>query len=678
MVVPGFRDWVFSAKTFAGGMLALYLAMYLDLDRPYWALATAYIVSQPLTGAMRSKAAYRFGGTLIGAIATIVLVPNLVDAPELLVAALALWIGGCIYLAVLDRTPRSYLFLLSGYTAALIGFPAVDAPGAVWDTALARVEEISLGIFCTTLIGTLVLPVPLGPALAARIDALLRQAAGASMTLLSGLPDTGLARAGRRRIAADAVEISALSSHLAYDTSRMQGAGPAISVLYQRVILLLAVLSGIADRIAALCDAGALTADLRALLDRMSAWLASPQTIAAAAPGLHEAIAALQPPQSAQADWNDVLRDGLLMRAHELTDIGHDIAALRAHLDAGRAGLPALCLPGTANAPRHRDHFMAAYSGAAAALAVGLVCAFWIATAWPEGAGAAGLTAVISSFFAAQDDPVPSIVKFIYGALAALVIAGVYLFAILPMAHDFTMLALALSPLFLPLGVLMAAPATAGFAGPVAFLTATLLALTSAYSADFPSYANGAAATIVGLAAAAVVLRLVRSVGADWAAQRLLRANRADVAEAASHGGAADRLAFAVLMLDRLGEVIPRIAASADGADAAAGAALAEIRVGINVVDLQRASAACSGLPSQALDRVLRGVAAHFRARAGGPPDGALLDAIDAGIGTCCGAGVPMGRDILLALAGIRRALFRDAPPYRPAPEPGPALEMAA
>jgi uncharacterized membrane protein YccC len=678
MVLPGWRDWVFAAKTLGGGMLALYLAMYLNLDRPYWALATAYIVSQPLTGAMRSKAAYRFGGTLVGAVATIVLVPNLVDAPPLLVAALAAWIGLCIYLAVLDRTPRSYLFLLSGYTAALIGFPAVDTPGAIWDIALARVEEISLGILCSTLVGTLILPVALGPALAARIDALLRQAAGASMTLLSGLPDTAAARAARRRIAADAVEISALSSHLPYDTSRLQGSAAAVAVLHQRVILMLAVLSGLADRIAALRDARALTEDLRALLDRMSEWLRSPATIAESAPGLHAAIAALQPPPSAQADWNDVLRDGLLMRAHELTDIGHDIAALRAHLDAGRSGLPALSLPGLAAAPRHRDHFMAAHSAAAAVLAVGLVCAVWIATAWPEGAGAAGLTAVASSFFAAQDDPVPSIVAFIYGAMTALLIAAVYLFAILPMAHDFVMLALALAPVFLLLGVLMARPATAGFAGPVAFLTATLLTLTSAYSADFPAYANGAAATVVGLGAAAVVLRLVRSVGADWSAQRLLRANRADVAAAASHAGAADRLAFASLMLDRLGAVIPRIAASADGADEAARRALAEIRVGINVVDLQRALAGCAGLPADALHRVLRGVAAHFRARAASPPDAALLAAIDDGIRTCGGGGVPQRRDMLLALAGIRRALFRDAPPYQPGPEPRPALGMAA
>ncbi len=133
-------------------------------------MATAYIVAQPLTGAMRSKSAYRFYGTLVGAVACLVLIPNLVDAPVLLIAALSLWIGGCIYFAVLDRTPRSYVFLLAGYSVALIGFPMVDAPDTVWDVVLSRVEEITLGIVCTTLIGSLVFPRPLGPALTARLD----------------------------------------------------------------------------------------------------------------------------------------------------------------------------------------------------------------------------------------------------------------------------------------------------------------------------------------------------------------------------------------------------------------------------------------------------------------------------------------------------------------------------
>ena len=44
-------------------------------------MMTVYIVAQPLTGAMRSKSVYRFAGTLLGAVAAIALVPNLVDGP---------------------------------------------------------------------------------------------------------------------------------------------------------------------------------------------------------------------------------------------------------------------------------------------------------------------------------------------------------------------------------------------------------------------------------------------------------------------------------------------------------------------------------------------------------------------------------------------------------------------
>src|SRR5271170_6596159 len=152
-------------------MLALYIAFAIGLDRPYWAMTTVYITAHPLTGMMHSKAVYRLIGTLVGAIAIIVLVPNLVNAPELLCLALALWIGVCLYLGLLDRSPRSYLFLLAGYTTALVGFPAVATPDQVWNIAHARVEEIWLGIICATVIGSVVFPRALGPVLGARIMA---------------------------------------------------------------------------------------------------------------------------------------------------------------------------------------------------------------------------------------------------------------------------------------------------------------------------------------------------------------------------------------------------------------------------------------------------------------------------------------------------------------------------
>ena len=62
-------------------MLALWIAFGLDLRNPWWAMVTVYLTSQPLlSGALRARAVYRVLGTLLGAIATVVIVPNLVDS----------------------------------------------------------------------------------------------------------------------------------------------------------------------------------------------------------------------------------------------------------------------------------------------------------------------------------------------------------------------------------------------------------------------------------------------------------------------------------------------------------------------------------------------------------------------------------------------------------------------
>ncbi|ABF12348.1 putative p-hydroxybenzoate efflux system component (plasmid) [Cupriavidus metallidurans CH34] len=69
-----------------------------------------------MSGATRSKAVYRLIGTLLGAAATVALVPNLVQMPELLCLAMAWWVSLCLYISLQDRTPCSYIFTLAGYT----------------------------------------------------------------------------------------------------------------------------------------------------------------------------------------------------------------------------------------------------------------------------------------------------------------------------------------------------------------------------------------------------------------------------------------------------------------------------------------------------------------------------------------------------------------------------------
>jgi uncharacterized membrane protein YccC len=118
-------------------------------------MLTVYISSQPLAAAALTKGLLRIGGTLIGAAASVLFVPLFVQAPPLLSLVMALWVGCCLFASLLDRTPRAYMFMLAGYTAALISFPAVDTPENIFNLAVLRGEEIAIGVACSSLLHTL-------------------------------------------------------------------------------------------------------------------------------------------------------------------------------------------------------------------------------------------------------------------------------------------------------------------------------------------------------------------------------------------------------------------------------------------------------------------------------------------------------------------------------------------
>jgi uncharacterized membrane protein YccC len=109
------RPIIFSVNCYIATILAIFIAFSLDLKSPGCAMTTVYLTSQPLSGVLRAKAVYRAIGTFIGGAAMVAIVPNLINAPELTTLAIILWVALCVFVSLLDRTPRSYMFVLSGY-----------------------------------------------------------------------------------------------------------------------------------------------------------------------------------------------------------------------------------------------------------------------------------------------------------------------------------------------------------------------------------------------------------------------------------------------------------------------------------------------------------------------------------------------------------------------------------
>ncbi len=663
-------DLIFALKTFAASILALVVALAMDLPRPYWAMATVYITSQPLAGATSSKAFFRVMGTLAGAIMTVVLVPNLVDAPELLCLAIALWVGVCLYVSLLDGTPRSYVFMLAGYTVALIGFPSVSDPGAIFDTAVARVEEISLGIICASLVSTIVFPRSVAPAVAGRVDDWLSDARQLCQAVLLRLGTSENHRARRLRLATDVVEIDTLSTHLAYDRLTDRNAVTGLAEIRLRMLMLLPVIASLEDRLAALGETMlGRQPELKRLLEDLAAWIVDDADAREPVERIRAMIAQRQEQPDGGASWDRIITTSLLSRLRELVDLSRDCRVLTAAIADGRpiADVDLAFHSEAGAAPvRHRDRGLALWSAAGAASAILICCAFWIGTGWPDGASAPMMAAVACSFFAAQDEPARFIRSFGLWSLVAIVVVAVYLFALVPAISHLEMLIVALAPAFLVYGFLIARPATAGTGMALAANTATLLALQSTYSADFASYANSAVAFFVGVVIAELVTRIARGVGAEWIANRLVLSNWTTLAVAAERRGKRDRAEFAGLMLHRLGLLVQRIAwlSESDRRDTQS---LVQLRIGLNIIDLRRARYGLDPATIAAIDEMLDQLAAACRNHGTNGMPAELLRHVDLALAQAVTDPHETAReDALVGLVGIRRGLFPDAPAYLP------------
>lgn len=669
-VLPEFLDVVFSIKTFIAAALALLVMFAFDLENPYWAVGTVYIVSHPLSGASTSKAIYRLLGTALGGAMTIILVPNLVNSPLLLTLGISLWMAFCLVISMLDRSPRSYVFMLGGYTTALTGFPLVDSPDTSFTYATGRVIGIAVGIICAALVSRIVFPRHAGPVLAKRIGAWLASGTTLALNALEGKQDDAMA-AMIRRLAAESVELRGFTTHVAYDTSAQKEAVGLARILQRRMVALLPITSGLADALGRLSQATQASPipAIRTLTDRTSEWLKSGEALTEEKrQEFLDVIAEAEDESRHLPQWDRLLVQNVIARTRDLIQICSDCIDLKLDILTGsRHSLRWRRFGETLDArPMHRDIGMAVRSGFSAVLSTCIACAFWIMTGWSSGAGAAMMAGVVCCLFSTMDDPVPAIRGFIVSSLVAVAAAFVLDFAILPVVTTFIPFVAALGLFLIPFGLLMARPQTMLLGLGFCVNMPNMLSIQNRLSLDLTTFLNSNISLVVGLAIACGTTALVRSVDAEWSAYRLLRAGWADIAAAARNQRMADITVLLHQMVDRLGLIAPRLGAIPEGSYVLQSDMLKDLRNGLNTIGLQRDKQLLTGESRAAVDDVLVLIADHYQAKGSkgeNEPGTALLATLDRSLAKLEQAGNSApAADARRALAGIRYNLFPDAP----------------
>ena len=600
---------LFSAKTFAAAMLAYYIALRIGLPRPSWAIITAYLVSQTSAGASLSRGVYRLAGTLVGAAATVAIIPTFVSEPIVCSLVLACWIGFCLFLSLLDRTPRAYAFVLAGYTASLIGFPGVAEPEAIFDTALVRVQEIGLGILCAVLIHRFVLPRPMTGQFMGKVAATLRDARRLAGDALRGASDPQQ-RADRHRLALDLLALNGLATHLPYDPATARPHGETLRRLHDRLARLLPLATEIEERLAAIDDRDAL-ADL---LHDIGCWIdaaPSPDAGATAAHLIDRAHRMRMAAYAEPADGANLLTGNLAGHLAELVGLLHDCDLLGREVTSARPARDRMArllpMPATGYV-HHRDPVMAARVAAGATLGILAGCLLWIWSAWPDGGLAVSVLGVTCALFGNVDAPAPNVRKYMLGSLYGVVLSLAYSFVILPRVTDFPTLAAVLAPAFLWGGSLQARPATAYMALGITLTIPILSGLGVRYAGDFAEALNSSMALFVAIGFGAASMSLLQTMPADTAIDRLLRLSRRDVARRALGRGPAEA-GWTSLMVDRTALILPRAAVSKRSRADTLDAMVRYLCIGHATAGLRRALGGARGAIDQQAQQVLGNLA---------------------------------------------------------------------
>lgn len=666
---PNITRFLFSLKSYVAAMLALFIAYSLDLDKPYWALVSAYIISQPLASAVRSKAFYRIYGSFLGAIAAIIIVPNFVNEPILLSLLLSLWISLCLYISVLDRTPRSYIFLLAGYTIGIIGFPSVESPNNIFNDSVSRFEEITIGILCASFIHGIFFPEKISIVINKDIEAWWQKVKKLTYEMFaSGTKKEWVG--DWQTLAAEITQIYILSTHLTFDTANPESTNIVLA-LDEHMACFLSALYVIDDRLSVLSDKEGL--ELKQLvLQRIKLLFEKSEALEnKKLQDVDEKIKQLEPEIKANSSWYDILKLSLIVNINHLITLYKEGLRLRHNLFLfdNMSSNNILLKPFKRKIrPLYNDHKIAFLSALATFITTMSICFFWIATAWPDGSVAAQLAAIACCFFASQIDPVPFILLFMYVLIATTPVAAFYLFAVLPRVNGFMMLALVFAPFYLLAGF-FATIQRWSVASMAALLSMSyLILLQNHYSGEFDTYMNVAIAFVVGMGGAAFFNYFFRSLGRDWHIRRLLSSIRYDLADLAAKNKPGDLTVFTLRTADKLGLMFPLTTHYANNRLILRG--IRGISLGNDIFLLQKALLDMPAAEGKLIRRLLDYLAQHFylyKLDKTPEANSQLSIMIDYALTKVTAMPTMTAKtDALLGLCSLRRNLFPDFPPYVP------------
>lgn len=580
-------------RSIMAACLALVVAYLLELHAPYAAASSVLLVINPVQGGVIGKGVWRVLGTLVGMLAAFVLMSAFGQMPWLFLLGFGVWLGVCVVGMTLLRHFRAYGATLAGYTVGLAAYGAMQHPERTFDQVMGRGASVMIGVVCLALVSALFSSRSVHSRLASLLDRLAAATAGMLATHHqaiqgSGGPDAKPLDAGRRSLITEVYgvdDLLALGKAESADLAHRAG-----TVRHAMVSLFSALVGGVPP----LHGHSASLAVLSALQpDWEQAWREVGQSLGQE-PGTAGRARAVRLLTDLRARLVDALTATSLDDASEQATLMIAGDRLIEQLDDYLQALEGIerfhqprPTPARVSVPFHRDTVAALQNGARALLTVLMGGAFWIVTGWTEGgmmlAGLAAACALLST----APNPALGAFEFIKGTVAAVAMAFLCTFIVLPHVSGLPLLLVILSLFWLPgvYATTMPRYALAGVAYLVAFTT--LAAADNPMRYDFALFLNSSVAWILATCFTLLGFRIVLPRNGTRDVTRLRQRIR-DAALGTLRGEPADASAWQWRQQHRIAQLGALLKAQPQAMDRAIAQALTSLHLGREVLRLRR------------------------------------------------------------------------------------------
>jgi uncharacterized membrane protein YccC len=523
---------LFGLRLWAAVCLALYIAFWLELDNAFWAGTTAAIVCQPSLGASLRKGSFRMIGTVLGAVAIVILTACFPQSRVGFLIGLAVWGAICGFIATLLRNFASYAAALAGYTAVVLAGDLLGATGGangeIFTLAVTRVSEICIGIVCA---GIVLAGTDFGRArerLAAQLAAISAEIAGGLSGMLAA-PVGQETRSIRRDLIRRVIAVDPIIDEAIGETSELRFRSGGLHAALEGLFAALSGWRMVANHLELLpnnqqrLEAGAVLQSLpwevrsAPMGGGAPRWTADPRRLRSSCAAAVRALVALPagtPSLRLMADGTAEALSGISCALNGLLLLSNSNKGAQDRVVRFR--VPDL-LPAFVNATR-------------VFIVMSVFELFWIITAWPSGTSAITWSAIFVILFSLTADQAYANAKIrLLGICLTAALAAIVKFAVLPGSETFIALALSIGLVLIPAGALSALSWQVAIFGSIASWFVPLVAPENQISYDTLQFYNSALAIVVGAGAAALAFRLLPPLSPGLRTHRLLALSLRDL-----------------------------------------------------------------------------------------------------------------------------------------------------